>query len=84
MDSLVIKDVECRLREDGMCELNLEHVARGLGFTTVAASGNDCVRWARVDKYLTEFGFSKELGGGFIPENIFYKLCFKAKNEVAK
>lgn len=29
-NNLIIKGVECRLNENGIVELNLEHVARGL------------------------------------------------------
>lgn len=43
--------------KDGTVYLNLEDVARGLGLTTVATSGNEIIRWARVKKYLAEFGF---------------------------
>jgi len=74
--------------ENGVAYLNLEDVARGLGFTTVATSGNECVRWSRVEQYLTELGFNKNNeylpDDTFIPENIFYRLSMKAKNEVAE
>ncbi|MGN1012294.1 MAG: phage antirepressor [Clostridia bacterium] len=71
---------------NGMAQLNLEDVARGLGFTNVATSGHEVVRWARVRKYLNDIGFNikNEKLPEYIPENIFYKLCFKAKNEVAR
>jgi len=96
MKNLIIKGVECRLNENGVAELSLEHVARGLGFTETAASGNETVRWRTVRSYLQEFnviatscdGFPSTSRGNdlpdFIQENIFYKLCFKAKNEIAK
>lgn len=76
--------------KDGVAYLHIEDVARGLGFTTVATSGNECVRWNRVDEYLQGFGFVATSGDGsnphdyYIPENIFYRLCMKAKNEVAE
>ena len=83
-----IKNVRAYQGNDGIVYLNLEDVARGLGFTTVATSGNEVVRWARVRGYLNEFDFGiyadNENTPAFIPENIFYKLCFKAKNETAK
>ena len=91
--NLTIKGVECRLTTDGVVELKLEHVAIGLGFTQIAKSGNEVVRWERVYAYLNEFnfiptsgdGFSQQVGkSGYIPENVFYKLCFKAKNETAR
>ena len=37
-------------------------VAKGFGLTTVAKSGNEVVRWARVNNYLHEFGFSPKCG----------------------
>ena len=37
-------------KETGTAYLNAEDVARGLGFTTVAKSGNEVVRWARVNR----------------------------------
>lgn len=70
--------------------LHIEDVARGLGFTTVATSGNECVRWNRVDEYLQGLGFVPTCGHEenphdyYIPENIFYRLCMKARNEVAE
>lgn len=38
-----ISGVEC-YEKDGTAYLKLETVARGLGFTETAASGNECVR----------------------------------------
>ena len=89
---MTVNGVRGRLRVDGLAELSLEDSARGLGFTQTAASGNEVVRWERVTQHLKEFGFIPTSGDGnsqqvgkdtFIPENIFYKLCFKAKNETA-
>ena len=79
-----ISGVECYEKE-GIAYLKLEAVAHGLGFTTVATSGNEVVRWNRVEKYLTEIGFPQKWGkDDFIPENIFYRLAMKAKNEAAE
>ena len=79
---LNIDGIEC-YEEDGTAYLKLETVARGLGFTTVATSGNEVVRWSRVEGYLLDLGFRGFDRDGFIPENIFYRLAMKAKNEVA-
>lgn len=79
---LNIDGVEC-YEKDGTAYLKLETVARGLGFTTVATSGNEVVRWSRVEGYLLDLGFRGFDRDGFIPENIFYRLAMKAKNEVA-
>ena len=78
-----ISGVECYEKE-GTAYLKLEAVARGLGFTTVATSGNEVVRWNRVEKYLSELGMPTCGHDAFIPENIFYRLAMKAKNEAAE
>ena len=45
------------------------------------------VRWDRVKKYCIEIGYP-QVGNRnqntFIPENVFYKLCMKANNDVAR
>ncbi|MCI8332642.1 MAG: phage antirepressor Ant [Clostridiales bacterium] len=78
-----IQGIDC-YEKDGTAYLRLEPVARGLGFTQKAASGNEVVRWERVRKYLSEFGVPTCGDGDFIPENIFYRLAMKAKNEAAE
>lgn len=78
--------VEC-YEKDGTAYLKLETVARGLGFTEIAASGNECIRWRTVKKYLENLGIAESCDGNlpdFIPENIFYRLAMKAKNETAE
>ena len=85
-DIITISGVSC-YEKDGTAYLNLEAVARGLGFTQIAASGNEVVRWERVKKYLAELGIPTSGDGNFpdfIPENIFYRLAMKAKNEAAE
>lgn len=84
---LNIDGIEC-YEKDGTAYLKLETVARGLGFTTTQTiSGKEYVnvRWNRVDEYLKEIGFATSgKRPDFIPENIFYRLAMKAKNEVAE
>ena len=82
-DIITIKGVEC-YEKDGTAYLKLEAVARGLGFTETAASGNECVKWSRVRRYLADLGGVDTCVDGFIPENIFYRLAMKAKNETAE
>ena len=78
-----ISGVEC-YEKDGTAYLKLETVARGLGFTQ-EKNGVEYVRWDRVDGYLSELGFPHKWGRDeFIPENIFYRLAMKAKNEIAE
>lgn len=48
----LVKGVHCYIDDNGVAQLKLEDVARGLGFTTVATSGNEVIRWTRVKKYL--------------------------------
>lgn len=80
----VINGVSAYLDEKGIAFLNLEDVARGLGFVDTS-KGTNKIRWARVKEFLKEFNYSTTSGAEeFIPENIFYKLCMKAKNEVAR
>ena len=76
-------------KETGTAYLNAEDVARGFGFTRTANSGNVVVRWERVNQYLRDFGFVPTNGHGvtandFLPENMVYRLGFKASNEVAQ
>ena len=87
IELLNVNGIEC-YEKDGVVYLKLEAVARGLGFTETAASGNECVRWRTVRKYLADLGIATSCDGDklpdFIPENIFYRLAMKAKNEVAE
>ena len=96
-DIMTIENVRGYVDEKNVAYLNLEDVARGLGFVTTAASGNVVVRWARLLNYLLEFGVAtsghdvatdsitaKERLPEYIPENIFYKLCMKASNPLAR
>lgn len=80
---VLISGVLCYER-DGTAYLKLEDVARGLGFTDVK-NGIEYVRWPRVYKYLADLGFATcGERPDYIPENIFYRLAMKAKNETAE
>lgn len=89
---LTIQGIRC-YEKGGVVFLNLEDVARGLGFTQ-EKNGVEYVKWERVNDYLFQFGFSPEVGkavfphkwgkNDYIPENIFYRLCMKGKNEAAE
>lgn len=84
---MTISGVSC-YEKGGTAYLSLEAVARGLGFTqTQIKNGVEyvSVRWERVEQYLAELGFPRKWGkDSFIPENIFYRLAMKAKNETAE
>ena len=82
-DIMNISGIEC-FEKNGVAYLKLETVARGLGFTQTAKSGNEVVRWERVHKYLEELSVPTCGDDGFIPENVFYRLAMKAKNEAAE
>lgn len=78
-----IQGIPC-YEKDGVAYLNLETVARGLGFTEKKGDV-DYVMWRRVDRYLEELHFGTSAGRpDYIPENIFYRLAMKAKNETAE
>ncbi|MCR0163283.1 ORF6C domain-containing protein [[Clostridium] innocuum] len=81
---LTFDGVHCYLEADGTAYLKLEDVARGLGFTTVATSGNEVIRWSRVRKYLQELNTPTCGDTDYIPEQVFYMLAMKANNEAAK
>ena len=85
MDNLLtISGVRGYVDETGTAHLNLEDVARGLGFTQIK-SGSEYVRWETITGYLGQFGFSQLVGkDSFIPENVFYRLAMKARNAVAE
>lgn len=90
---VAIGNVHAYLDKDGTVWLNAEDVARGLGFVDhqekdSATSGRkiyEVIRWARVNQYLSEFGYPKTVGSNdYIPENMFYRLAMKANNSVAE
>lgn len=92
VQTINIDGIEC-YEKDGIVYLKLEAVARGLGFTkTDVKFSETCFRkeyvrvdWPRVEKYLAEIGFPNKWGkDDFIPENLFYRLAMKAKNETAE
>lgn len=74
--------------QDGVAYLHIEDVARGLGFTE-KKDNVDYVMWRRVESHLNSLGFgtcaeNENPHDYYIPENIFYRLCMKAKNETAE
>lgn len=74
--------------QDGTAYLRLEDVARGLGFVQKQNKNGveyTSIRWETINRYLEEIGFPNKLGkDAYIPENIFYRLAMKAKNDVAE
>lgn len=91
-DVVSVSGVKC-YEENGIAYLNIENVAVGLGFTKTDIKVSETgfrkeytrIDWPRVKKYLAEFGFMPTSGhDAYIPENIFYRLAMKAKNETAE
>lgn len=83
MTPMLISGVSC-YEQNGTAYLKLEDVARGLGFTD-SKNGVEYVRWNTVRTYLADLKFSQEVAkDDYIPENIFYRLAMKAKNETAE
>lgn len=84
---ITVSGVNGYIDKNGTAQLNLEDVARGLGFTKTETKNEKeyiTVRWERVFGYLDDFGFPHKWSkDGFIPENIFYRLSMKASNQTA-
>lgn len=87
---ITIQGVRGFIDENGIAQLDLEDISRGLGFITTV-DGSTYVRWTRVQKYLTELKFLPQVAKNetvmipeFIPENFFYRLAMKANNEIAE
>lgn len=84
MNLTTIHGVRGYIDENGTAQLNLEDVARGLGFTD-NSKGTEYIRWNTVRQYLSDIGSSQlPAKETFVPENIFYRLAMKARNEVAE
>lgn len=71
--------VHCYIDSNGTAWLNAEDSSRGLGFVqvhkervTTSGYNYSAVRWDRVNGYLKQFGYPKEVGkDDYIPENMF-------------
>ena len=68
---------------NGESYVSVEDVAKFCGWTKIANSGNEVIRWDRVEKYLKELGVPTCGHGDFIPEYIMYPWIGKANNEKA-
>lgn len=79
---ITVSNVRGYIDETGTAQLNLEDVARGLGFVQVK-NGSEYIRWERVNGYLGSMGFPHLVGKEFIPENVFYRLAMKGETESA-
>lgn len=66
-----------------MSEVQIDSVAKFCGWTRTAKSGNESIRWERVNGFLQELSVPTCGHGDFIPEYVMYALIGKAKNEKA-
>ena len=84
---LTVENIRGYVDETGTAYLNAEDVARGWGFVQKQSKSGkvyESIRWSTLNEYLKEFGFPQLVGeNDFLPENIVYRLGFKAKNEKA-
>ena len=81
---MTIGNVRGYIAKDGNAWLNAEDVARGWGFVD-EKNGVEYILWNRINSYLKEFGFSPQVAkDDFLPENMVYRLGFKANNERAQ
>lgn len=89
-DLCMVKGVQGYTDENGTVFLNLENVALGLGL--VKRETKNGKEYSRLNKqglvnWFISFGILDSENDDlpkYIPENIFYKLCFKASNEIAR
>lgn len=95
---MTIENVRGYVDENNVAYLNLEDVARGLGWSkTEIKNGKEyeSIRKSRILNYLEDISFFDHLWAKglkpdvnslpeYIPENIFYKLCMKASNPLAR
>lgn len=80
---ICVNNVQGYLDNNGTAWLNAEDVAIGFGFSQ-SKNGVEYVKWERVNSYLRSFGYSPQVGkGDYIPENMVYRLGFKANNDTA-
>ena len=86
---VTIKNVRGYIDEKGTAWLNLEDVAKGLGIVKKdKKNGKEYIRIhsQNIKRWLIDFGLIKSEDDlpEYIQENVFYKLCMKADNEVAR
>ena len=92
-DKITKKSMDYYVDDDNTIWFNAEEIARGLGFvlkenkvsSTSGRKHYSTVKWQRVNQYLKEFGYNKEITrGDYIPEQYVNLLAMKAKSDTAK
>ena len=80
----IYEEREVAFRENnGQNEVRIDEVARFCGWTRIANSGNEVIRWERVNGFLKDLSCPQVGTGDFIPEYIMYPLIGKANNDRA-
>lgn len=67
----------------GQFLFDVESAAKMIGLSFVAKSGNEVVRWERVNKYLGNT-YPEVSAGDFITERLVYKIAIKANTQRAE
>ena len=60
--------------KNGVSYVRINEVAKFCGWTRIADSGNETIRWERINEKLNKLGIPNVGHGDFIPENIMYPL----------
>lgn len=85
---MTIENVRGYIGGNGVIFLNLEDVARGLGFEKKEIKNEKeykSIRWNRIFNYLIAEGFDQKWSKeSYLPENAFYSLCMIADSSEAK
>ena len=95
---ITVQNVRGYIDENGTAQLNVDDVARGLGFTQTQEKNSPTsggkttytsIRWERINYYLRDLDCLGEddpevKSGDYIPEQWVYLLAMKANNETAK
>ena len=85
---VTIDNVRGYIGEGGVAYLNLEDVAKGLGFEKIETKNGKeykSIRWSRINTYLSSEGFDQKWSkDSYVPENAFYSLCMIADSDTAK
>lgn len=80
--------VRTMMNDDGSISMNAEDTAIGFGWVKTETKNEKLytsVRWARINTFSAEFGFTHEWSkDDYIPESLFYLLGMKANNDTAK
>lgn len=80
---ITVSGVRGYIDENGTAWLEMDAIARGLGFTEVK-NHVEYVRYRTIYAHLESLGLSQDVAKeGFIPENVFYLLAMKASNQTA-